>query len=448
MSLRSTPATRSRQGPRGLRGVRSVAVALLLVFLVPFSGCFGSDDPGTGSDTSVDQPADPDVDVGNGKNATDDLDELRDKEREQGTVERVPSAHFHHYWGNPPIDSATLFDGTVELNNDACQPDQINRQQPPCIAAAEGETHVGSVSFTPEDDFDDVSQPTDNAIMSGKSDTVLLGTKELAVTISWEADSVGELLFFFKPANNPSFLPRQESDYYRVINGIPFTVPIDKRMADPAHQIMVSRWAFMLVANGGPPVADQPWSAPMKVGSGELDVVMEIMNGGEEYIDDPHPDPWGGQDILRYQKTSGDFTISSVSAEGVAHAEYDGGTDIMIPSDDKSFARIVPAGIQTLTAKVWVNTTQQGAEDVEWGFRYHGADTLDYTTVVGTAAGDAMLYEIAIESFEVDPPYEFESYFRFEFFPMVGDNEDVGHIEAEYTILLEAVKDPSFSYYF
>lgn len=429
-----------------------VFLLLALLLVAPLAGCLDKEDdpidPATGGTQDKDTGTDPGTTDPDAEGEGDDLDKLKEKEKKEGSTERVPSAHFHHYWGDPPLEDAYLFQGPVTLDKEACQPDRFGEQRPPCLGAGERdiiEGHIGSATFTPENDGDDVPSNDDDAIANGKADTVLVGTNRMEVTISWQEPTVGDLLFFYKPGNTPEFQPTQPEEYIRVQNGGTFTIPVSQKAADPAHQIAVSRWAFRLVADGGPDIAEQEWPFPIKHGEGKVDVEILIFNGGKDHIAPPHPDPWQGAEVLTFEKIEGDFTTTQAKDQGV----QDGAEDIKIPAVPKK-PSIVPAGTDKLVVKAWVNGSLD-QDAVTWGLKWHGADTVVYQAAPAPTAGDdgAMVFEIPIEEVAVDPPYESESYFRFGFYPIAGGEDEVGHYEAEsYALIISAHKDPAFTYYF
>lgn len=417
---------------RGMAGL----LFLILVSLA-FAGCFGDEDvPDPKDEVDPTPTTSPTPTTGSGGGDGGDDDNESD--------EVVPEAHYHHYWGE--MQRAVLFDGTVVLDHSECLSEQ-QRQRPPCI----GETaHIGSTIFTPEDDEWDVNQESDEANINGYVDTVFTGTKEVVAMFEWdETDPMlgDKLRFYYKPANSPMFLPREDqTPIFLTADDRTVNIEVGPGMSDPAHQYWVSRWAFMLVAEGGP---QADWQFPVRHASGEVTVTIEIVNGGKQSIDPPHPDPWKGRDVLDLGKTTGSLQVTSVRAESddatIRHAIGNGHEDIQLP-----VRSTVPAGTDKLVVKAWLNHTTEASKQVEWGLKYRGANTMSYTRVPDHTAGDdgSRLYEITVLDVEVDPPYERESYFRFGFYPIVGDQDEVGSLEAEYTLLFEVVKQPGFTYNF
>lgn len=427
--------------PARMPGPRAVPALVVLVLLTTaLAGCFGGD----GKSDTVD-PAKEDKDLTGTTpgevdgNKTDEIEQVDpDKDLEdKDTI--TPQAHQHHHWGTPAAEQAILFDGTVTLTNDACMPDQMGSQEPPCVSPTE--VHVGSVTFTPEEDGDDVETNNEKGINpQNKADAVLSGTSHIVASFTWTDDATtGGLLFYYKAANSPGFKPQGGIP---VQKDSPIIIQLDRPgMSDPAHQVSVSKWKFRLVA-GGSPVSE---NSPIMTASGDVAVEIIINNGGESSIDPPHPNPWGGLPSLSLGKTTGSST-TLVAASVPAY--QDGARDIRIPAP-----HVVPLGTEKLIVTAWVNATdanqQTLLDTIGWGLMYHGADKLEYVHAPDPSDGDAgaKVFEIPLTAIEWDPPYEKESYYGFGFYPKAADAADAGDfgwLDIDYTLTFEVVRDPTY----
>lgn len=424
-------------------------LALLLTALslmAALSGCMGDQDAdtdvgstGTGTGNEVGTGTDEDP-----EDEPKTLEERRQEEKEkEGPTEQVPEAHYHHYWGKPALPKVKVFEGDVQLDMDDCF-DSDSAQDPPCFGP---EPHMGSAEFNLEDDGDQVPEGFPTGHNEGHADTVLVGTSHLVASFDWSEDLMGDsLLFYYKPANSPIYQP--QGGIVLTKEDATHTIELGRGWADPAHQIYVSRWSFMLVANSGPLTEAQ---VPLHMANGTAEVLIEAHNGGVGRIDPPHPDHWVGRDTLDLGKTEGSFKITSVyaSTDAASHqvAEGTGHDDIKMPVKS-----VVPAGTQTLVVTAWVNRTDPlagTAAPLAWGLKYHGANDLSYLTVGDIADGPegSKQFTILVPPESVDGPYERESYWAFGIYPILQDQEQVGHLEGTYSLHFEVHKDPEFTYY-
>lgn len=431
------PSNRVRGPARARAPVPALFVALLIGAMA-LAGCMGDDAPTTtddGTDQVDTQAADP--------TPEDELNEQIEKAKEE--QENVPEAHYHHYWGNPPLPEVTIFQGTVTLTTDHCTDSEAQSEGDACIGP---EPRIGSVRFDLEDDGDQIPADERRAEVDGHADTVFTGTSAIKADLSWDAAQLGnQLLLYYKPANSPVFFPLQGDGIPVSTEDPSVTIPVGVGMADPAHQFRVSRWAFKLVADSGP---HEQWPGYAYLGTGDVNVDMRAINGGKKAIDPPHPDPWEGRDVIEYGGVDGNFAITQVHAENgdvtqTAYVRGDGFEGIKMPS-----RAIVPTGTQKLVVTATVTAADEASAQMDWGLKWHGANDKTYLIAEEPEDGEggARIYTIPIDGYLVDPPYVSESFFEFGFYPITGGQPMTGNYEAEYTLQFTIHKDPQFTYFF
>lgn len=416
---------------------RSLLIAVLAV-TVGLAGCLGDSDEPAPAKT-------PEIEPDNQVEPTETEAAKATIEEAKANREKVPEAHYHHHWGVPAMPSVTIFEGVVTLTTDECfDGDAQADTQTACVGL---ESHIGSVTFGLEDDGDQVPADARVAHNGGHADTVFTGSSHITATFDWDPTQLGtELLMFYKPANSPTFLPRD--------GGIPVNsvdksavIAVGPGMADQAHQYRVSRWEFKLVADDGPV---ENWPEQISIGTGDVDILMEAYNGGVASIDKPHPDFWAGGDVLEFGEVTGSFSVAQVHAENgeVAATQVLNGKDfedISLP-----LRATVPTGTERMVITAIVTPSDQASEQMDWGLKWHGANTLEYSLAPEPEAGDAgaRIYTIPIDGFLVDPPYEPESFFRFGFYPIAQGQAQTGTFSGDYSLTFTIYKEPDFTYYF
>lgn len=419
-------------------------VAVLLVAPI-MSGCFGEDDPKAADDQSSD------VEVKKKTDGDEKKDEIS-KNTDHSGAKNEPSAHFHHYWGDPPAASVKIYDGGVPFNNY----DTKYRNSHNTLAWAE---------FGLEDDGDDVMGGDTDPVNGEMADTVFAGTNRITVQFP-EAfpPGVNSMRFQYKPSNTPIFFPEQG---FPVSPGDVYTIKLEEvGMSDPPHQFTTSRWQFRLFASNElcaeyglegdmcPPTVirdDNPTSltegTQYEWGSrGGNGIVMIAHNGGQEHLDPPHPDFWRGSDVKDLGSVGG--TVAEPAAQTpLVRERVSTMTGISMPPN-----YIVPLGTEKVEVRVrWTNEfpTDEHAP-VRLQLYYHGADSIEYESAgQHTVDGDWHVYEIFdSDGSKVDPPYESNSFWRFQLVPVMdaGGNqqEQLGVFQGDFEMQFKAHKVPGF----
>lgn len=393
--------------------MRHVFLLVTALVAVAFAGCTGGGDAGLPQDTLGPSP----TDGGAAPPTTGGENETEPKDPREGPdcSSDDPKFHTHDYWGIR--ETYTLYDGIVSLADDPREETEVT---------AQGAT-LGQKVFTTEDDGDD-----DGA--ADKTDVVYQGTKEILVRLEWSAATIPGVAFAFKHANTPEFgepIPAQ--------SGQEFTISLQSRWADMAHQDSVSRWAFQLAAYN----AEQS-SSPFQahVARGDVDVFMEIHRGDPSQIDPPHPAFYCEADVLDAGQI--DARISNgamVTIDGggtkeqvVLAGQWDG---LQPPAP-----HIVPTETSLLRAWLYYNYTGAAGENMHaLGLKYHGADTVEYTYPEAADASDGYAYyEIEVDGRMTDSPYAFQTDWEYGVYPIVNGQEQQGDFQGDFQIVLQTIK--------
>lgn len=430
---------------------RLFLVLVATLFITPvLAGCFGD---GEDVDAAKDGKKNSGSDVEVVDDATDG-EGLRNGTDEN--LKDLPKAHFHHYWGDR--EEVIIYKGDVEFDNGNLKWYDYN-------------SFVGA-EFDLEDDGDQVSSADDNRDLDnphandpapgGHADTVFAGTSHIRINFPPNFFAgVGNLVFYYKSADTPEYAPE---------GGIPVapdgTIEIKLNgvgMADPAHQTAVSRWKFRLVGQNQdnpvcenfrdycPPAAaidpQNPQGNPTLKG-----LEMIAYKGSEDLLDPPHPDFWGPKTTIAYPPV--EDTVSEATAQTpLIRERHSQLTGIALPP-----GHLVPMGTERVEVAVDWENNQPMPEGFFMKLRYHAANGtvyMDADEVNGDCTTGSCTYTIYnVHPSEgdrglVDPPYEANSYWRFQLVPTIIDatgeeRMNAGVFEGTYTISATAFKEEGF----
>lgn len=332
----------------------------------------------------------------------------------------VPKFHMHDYWNGRA--EVVLFSGTIRLGEDL-QKEVKNRGNT---------TIIGFKDFHPKSDGDDVGS-------ADKTDTVYQGTKEIVVKVDWPSDTTSQIkgvTFSYKSAAGPtySFIPNMQK-------GKEYTILVRKGMADMPHQLELSRWRFGLEAYDGTQDA-----LPQRtyVAKGDVTVFMKILNGGERFIDPPHPYffPHGP---VRYageiNQTLSTTVMTNASVQG-QRAQVVVGSQLM--GWKVGNRNIIPW--ETTLTRVWLYYNYTGKATAlphQLALRYADASGPDENTPKAAAEGSNWAYyDIPTTEAMTDSPYATSSDWAWGVYPIVNGQPDLGgDFEGTVHILVHAVKE-------
>ena len=338
--------------------------------------------------------------------------------------EFVPKFHTHDYWVGR--ESLYLFNGNVRIGEDALGETTVTNSG----------VIVGSTVFDTKTDGDHI----DN---SDATDVVYQGTERIDVMVTWtDTNSIPGINFYFKPANTPSFTllgPLQ--------SGNVASIYLRTGMADMPHQVSLSRWKFKIEA-----FDPQTQALPMRAyrAMGSVAVEMKIFNGGDQFIDPPHP-YFFTNGPQRYAGEVNQTFSNCVFVNNTRHHESQPQTGPAAVGctlmDYKVEApHIVPWETTRTVLELWYNYTSPAATVPHaLGLKFHGSDSSDYRypKAVETKAG-YVRYEIEVTEPMTDSPYAQSSDWRFGVYPLIADQRDVGgDMTGNVHILVTAIADGS-----
>jgi hypothetical protein len=387
--------------------MKQIGAFLLLTSLL-LAGCAGKDAPGDvlsdptlTTETSVAPPS-----------PTEDPNEF------------VPKFHTHDYWAGRP--DMVLYAGDVAIGEDAL-----------------GETAITNAGIIIGTTTFDTKADGDDSRSSDKTDVVYQGTERIDVTLTWtDATAIPGINFYYKAANSPQ---GQFTLLGPLESGQTASIFLRMGMADMPHQVSLSRWKFKLEA-----FDPQTQAMPMRAyrAMGDVNVEMKIFNGGDQFIDPPHPYFFTEGPTRFAGEVNKTFTNcvyvnntrlheSQPSTEAVAYGcKLDGFSPAM--------GNIVPWETSKVVLELWYNyTSPGGAGPRSMGLKFHASDTSAYTypKAVESKAGYAR-YEIEVTEAMTDSPYARESDWQFGVYPIVQDQRDLGsEISGDVHILSTAISD-------
>lgn len=386
---------------------------LLLIALVAvlFSGCAGQGnsagaDPSTESTTPTASPT----------NTTKPPED-----------EFVPKFHYHDYWLDRP--KVMLFDPSHTLK---IGEDNYNE-----FFQSNDAMTIGTVTFDPDTDGEDGEG-------SQETDVVYQGTNRIEVKVTWtDTNNIPGLVFWYSPANTPDMLRLGE-----VKSGQTYFIDLKENWADMPHQLSVSRWAFRLDAYDS---RFDGYPAKVHRAKGEIHVEMWIHNGGEKFIDPPHPyffkaGPTRSAGHI-YKNLTDCLVVNSTRVNQYAVPPQPLGFQCghsAGPIDLRPDAPyIVPWETTTLVIDLYYNISSKASPIAhKVGVVFHGADALRYRfpTAKVDEAGH-LRYEVAVTEKMSDTPYADETDWRYGLYPILNGNRDLGgDLTGNFHIALTAVK--------
>jgi hypothetical protein len=357
-----------------------------------------------------------------GGNKADDVDLLppvtespaANTTAEQPVDEFVPKFHTHDYWsGRDKLNLFGPFD--VELGSDAMQETFYENDK----------LILGRIDFDTKTDGEQIN-------LADATDVVFQGTSKILVTIKWtDTNNVPGLRFYFKHAGTPIFTLLGP-----VTSGETYEIPLKQGWADMPHQLSLSRWKFRLEAynpaTGSYPI--QPHAS-----RGKVNVEMSIINGGEQFIDPPHPYFFQNGPV-RY---AGEVNATLNNCV-VVNNTRPGGNSLPVgavafscsqargPLDYKvDGTHIVPWETTKMLVTLYWNETAQNAAapkpGIKLGLLFHGGDSdkYRYPKAVSSTANSAT-YEIGVSEAMSDSPYAQQSDWRYGVYPITQDQRDYG----------------------
>lgn len=326
---------------------------------------------------------------------------------EEPPTEFVPKFHTHDYWGGR--ESMILFEGRVEIGQDLLAETTLTSSA----------VIIGSTTFDTKSDGEDVNT-------ADKTDVVFQGTEHIEVTVRWaDANTIPGLNFYYKPANTPTFTLLGPMETGNAQN-----VYLRQGMADMPHQLSLSRWKFRLEAFN-PQTASFPIKAFHAKGSVEVSIL--IYNGGERFIDPPHPYFFlGGPN--RYagevnQTLSNCLFVNNTRVSPQQPQTSPLSYGCRLDGFRVDPPNIVPWETTKLVVDLWYNYTgsASGTAPHALGLKVSASDSPEYRypAAVESKAGYAR-YELTVTEPMTDSPYATQSDWRYGVYPIVADQRDYG----------------------
>lgn len=417
------------------------AASVFLVVLLLLSGCTSS------TETSVGDGRGEQVGAQVETNLVEDPNCPGCPAGEAGKL--IPRRHFHHYWGD--LTEVVVFDSNVAFRPNVVHramdgqlpegtpDDATNNVLEGCLSYGFREFDLEDGKSTPEGDVGGDQKSPINPD-TGRADTVFAGTDYLTAELV-DFSGAGLVGLKYKTAGNAEYLPRG-CQHIPLVRGSPMKIPVGRGEADPPHQYFASKWRFRLYPLQLPPCGplfgcvDQFPYLPM-VAQGQAHVKITAHNGGNKSLDPAHPDLYAMSPVYHLgcsEEARADRMIMAPPAFPPRAAL----TEIKWKP-----GRIVP--LQTGKVEVQLAVKYEGSvSGTTWELWYHGSNTTKYSKATLIAAeGDTQKYAIPDpDGILSDPPYEFESVWRFMAWPKGPGN---GPTEFTGTVQLcaQAHRDPS-----
>lgn len=384
--------------------MKQIGVALLFLTVL-FAGCSGAD----GATEALPEPT-----------LTTDTSAVPPSPTEDPNV-FTPKFHTHDYWADRP--SMYLFNGDVAIGQDALGETAITNSG----------VIIGTTTFDSKTDGDHTRS-------SDSTDVVYQGTERIDVMLTWtDTNQIPGINFYYKPANSPSFtlLGPLES-------GKTASIFLRQGMADMPHQVSLSRWKFKLEA-----FDPQTQAMPMRAyrAMGEVAVEMQIFNGGDQFIDPPHPYFFTSGPTRLAGEVNKTFT-NCVFVNNTRHHESQPSVQsIAYGCTLEGFApevgNIVPWETTKVVLELWYNYTSASQVPRTMGLKFHASDSGEYRypNPAEVKPGYAR-YEIEVSEPMTDSPYARVSDWQFGVYPVIQDQGDLGsEISGNIHILSTAVSD-------
>jgi hypothetical protein len=318
----------------------------------------------------------------------------------------VPKFHTHDYWAGRP--SMYLFDGTVAIGEDALGE----------TAVTNNAIIIGATTFDTLDDGEDRDS-------SDKTDVVYQGTERIEVKVSWaDANAIPGINFFYKPANSPQFtlLGPMES-------GKTASIFLREHQADMPHQVSLSRWKFKIEA-----FDPQTQAFPMRAyrAIGDVAVEMQIFNGGDQFIDPPHPYFFQAGPTRYAGEVNKTFANCAFVNNTRLHESQPTTSPVAYGCSLEEYqpeaGHIVPWETTKVIVELFYNfTAPTGAGPRTVGLKFHGSDTSFYSYPKAAETKDGYArYEITVTESMTDSPYATQTDWRYGVYPIVADQRDLG----------------------
>lgn len=344
------------------------------------------------------------------------------------TEEFVPKFHYHNYWNGR--EKVMLFDPSHAL--------MIGQDAYNEFFSTNDAMTLGTVVFDPDTDGEDGAE-------SQETDVVFQGTNRIEVKVTWQdTNNIPGLALYYSPANTPDFLRFGE-----VKSGQTYYIEMKENWADMPHQLSVSRWAFRLDAYDA---RFESYPAKLHNAKGEIHVEMYIHNGGEKFIDPPHPyffkaGPTRSAGHV-YQNLTDCLVVNSTRVNNQYNVppaslrfQCGGPTGSIEMRPEAPY--IVPWETTSLIIDLYYNlTTKASAVPHKVGLIFHGADALNYRYIAPKLNEPTHLrYEVPVTEKMSDTPYSDETDWRYGLYPILSDRpEGSGDISGNFHIALTAVK--------
>jgi hypothetical protein len=334
----------------------------------------------------------------------------------------VPKFHTHDYWAGR--ESIYLFNGNVQIGEDAL-----------------GETTITSNGIIIGTTTFDTKRDGEHLDHFDATDVVYQGTERIDVTIKWsDTNAIPGINFYFKPANTPSFTLLGPLE-----NGKIASIFLRQGMADMPHQTSLSRWKFKIEA-----FDPQTQALPMRAyrAMGSVAVEMKIFNGGDQFIDPPHP-YFFTHGPSRFAGEMNQTFTNCLVVNNTRHSASQPRTPPIVYGcalDDYKAEppHIVPWETTRVVVDLWYNFTAATSTVPHGiGLKFHASDSPEYRypRPVESKPGYAR-YEISVTEPMTDSPYAQTSDWRFGVYPVLADQRDLGgDITGNLHILVTAMSD-------
>lgn len=393
--------------------------ALCALLLVGFSGCLG----GNGSTDDVLIPS-----------ASDSLPISSPNPSVNNTTVNLNPFHEHDYWNKrstvPLLDNLTL-----RLGEDPSKESRTATGSPNVVI-------IGINSFNLESDG------SDDPDSGEESDTVYQGTKEIRFTFYWATTDVKGLTFYYRTAAGSSYNPyetRIQANREYVL-----TFPEKGKWADMAHQRELSRWAFRIEAYDPDQATNQV--AQVHVAKGEVKVSMTMVNGGKQFIDEPHPLFYTHGPV----RLAHDQNFTSLEAQSVRVSQA--GTTVEKSLGDDlvgwKINGLIPYETTKIRVALYWNYTGQlaSATAVTHKLRLLYTDAATDLAVQGpttcapaavTAGPNYEICEFAIDEIQQDSPYRIpgQSDWRFGVRLVMADHEEAAEFQGNVRLVVHTFKE-------
>src|SRR5688572_16318107 len=164
---------------------------------------------------------------------------------------------------------------------------------------------------------------------------------------------------------------------------------------------------------------------------GAVAVEMKIFNGGDQFIDPPHPYFFTSGPTRFAGEVNKTFTNCAFVNNTQYHESQPDVQSVTYGCTLEGFkpevGSIVPWETTTVVLELWYNYTSASAAPRTMGLKFHGSDSSEYRYPMPkeSRAGYAR-YEIDVTEPMTDSPYARETDWQFGVYPIVADQSDLG----------------------